>query len=600
MATGGVFQLITNDGKQDRMLMATQMLRNRLEAIRAKRRADPSIQDETPTLLDIERTHVLFTNAHFKPFVALGYEYNKVNTGAGTVQLGSSIQFSIPQFGDFFNDMVLYVQLAAPVLTTIDTGANAPTVKWCDYPGERLLKKVSFEVNGNPLDQYTLDASVMARQFKVQPGKERGYNRCMGQQETLSGWMNPDVSGSPDSSRVVMSVTNGAQTPKASQTGLTMLIPLQFWCNTDPRLAVPSVAIPYGQRFINIDLASASEMLGFQLRGAGLLGNTSLSVPAISQMNLYINNIFVNPEIHKIFIKRIGFTLIRVHRQQNIATSLSNQQILLQNLKWPIETLFVGLRPTVQPDPLRDWWKFTQVTETAMNMPNLPNYRGTTMQTGVASFTQAFPYAAGAQTLTVSGVTPVSPATSVTATYSLPGGEPAAGAIQLVTIAGAGTGAYGYFPYPGAVAAARTVLVTVVTPASTQNVVPAWSQAQLTALVNTKTIDTITISAHGIFLYNQIPADFFNAYTPFTYGGPHIRTPEDQGALMIPFNLYPGTYQPSSHVNVSRAREFYIEYFSSVIGFPTNSPASGTLVVVASAINFLLISDGSAVLRYST
>lgn len=100
MATGGVFQLITNDGKQDRMLMATQMLRNRLEAIRAKRRADPSIQDETPTLLDIERTHVLFTNAHFKPFVALGYEYNKVNTGAGTVQLGSSIQFSIPQFGD--------------------------------------------------------------------------------------------------------------------------------------------------------------------------------------------------------------------------------------------------------------------------------------------------------------------------------------------------------------------------------------------------------------------------------------------------------------------------------------------------------------------
>ena len=59
MATGGVFQLITNDGKQDRMLMATQMLRTRLDAIRAKRAADPSISDPTPTLLDIERTHVL-------------------------------------------------------------------------------------------------------------------------------------------------------------------------------------------------------------------------------------------------------------------------------------------------------------------------------------------------------------------------------------------------------------------------------------------------------------------------------------------------------------------------------------------------------------
>lgn len=50
MATGGVFQLITNDGKQDRMLMATQMLRNRLDAIRVKRRSDPTISDETPTL----------------------------------------------------------------------------------------------------------------------------------------------------------------------------------------------------------------------------------------------------------------------------------------------------------------------------------------------------------------------------------------------------------------------------------------------------------------------------------------------------------------------------------------------------------------------
>lgn len=436
--------------------------------------------------------------------------------------------------------MVLYVQLAAPVLTTIDTGANAPTVKWCDYPGERLLKKVSFEVNGNPLDQYTSDATVMGRQFKVSSDKTRGYNRCMGQQETLTGWMNPDVSGAPDSSRVVMSVTNGAQTQKASQTGLTMLIPLQFWCNTDPRLAVPSVAIPYGQRFINIDLASAADMLGFQLRGSGLLGNTSLSVPAISQMNLYINNIFVNPEIHKIFIKRIGFTLIRVHRQQNIATSLSNQQILLQNLKWPIETLFVGLRPTVQPDPLRDWWKFTQVTETAMNMPNLPNFRGTTMQTGVVSFTQAA--ATGlptAQTLTVTGITPVSPAVAVTATYSLPAVEPAAGAVQQIAVVGAGTGAYGFFIYPAAWTVSRTILGVVVVPGTTQNVVPAWSQAQMTTLVNTKTIDTITISAHGIFLYNQIPADFFNAYTPFTYGGPHIRTPEDAGALMIPFNLYP-------------------------------------------------------------
>lgn len=59
MATGGIFKLITNDGKQDRLIMATELLQNRLAAISAARAADPSIADATPTLADIERTHII-------------------------------------------------------------------------------------------------------------------------------------------------------------------------------------------------------------------------------------------------------------------------------------------------------------------------------------------------------------------------------------------------------------------------------------------------------------------------------------------------------------------------------------------------------------
>jgi hypothetical protein len=520
MSTGGVFKLITNDGKQDRMLMATQMLRNRLTEVRLARR-NSGLKDETPTLLDIERSHVLFTNAHFKPFVAIGYEYNKVNTGAGTVQLGSEVQFSIPQFGDFFGDMALYMELGAPEITTTETAdANLPTVRWADYPGERLLKKVAFEVNGNPLDQYTTDSIVMHRKFLVQPNKQVGWERCVGQQQPKSGWLNPDESAAPQDSRTLVQVTDGPQTEKSAQTGLTLIIPLLFWCNKDPRLAVPSVAIPFGQRFINVTLASKDEMVGFQER-AGNVANTSISTPTISQMSLYINNIFVNPEIHKIFIRRIGFTLIRVHREQIISTSLSDHEILLQNLKWPIETLFVGLRPSSQKTSLRDWHKYASVAED--------------------------------------------------------------NAVPLGSMLDSST----------------TATVDTTTSNAAEAATFTYSTASATVLTNTKTIDRLTISAHGIFLYNDIPADFFNCYTPYTYGGPHVRTPDDEGALMIPFNLYPGTYQASGHINVSRAREFYIRFISSVIGVG-NPATAGELVVIASALNFLLISDGSAVLRYST
>jgi Large eukaryotic DNA virus major capsid protein len=123
---------------------------------------------------------------------------------------------------------------------------------------------------------------------------------------------------------------------------------------------------------------------------------------------------------------------------------------------------------------------------------------------------------------------------------------------------------------------------------------PTSAEATTTVSVASPTVDSVTIKAHGIPIYNGFVDSFYNAYLPYHFGGPNVNVPKDTGALFIPFCLYPGSYQPSGHINVSRAREFYLEYSSSVVD--TNTP--GTLVVAASAINFLLISDGSAKLLW--
>ncbi len=112
----------------------------------------------------------------------------------------------------------------------------------------------------------------------------------------------------------------------------------------------------------------------------------------------------------------------------------------------------------------------------------------------------------------------------------------------------------------------------------------------------TETIDTLQLQAHGINIYSTFRAAFFRDYQSFTFGGANIITPEDLGACMLNFCLYPGTYQPSGHINVSRAREFYLQYVSSYV--TSSTPCD--LLTLAIAINFLLVSDGSAVLRYST
>ncbi len=133
--------------------------------------------------------------------------------------------------------MCLYVSLNAPVLT--ETGANASSaanhssVRWCDYPGERLVQSCKFDVNGNPLDQYNSDATALHRKFVVQPNKKLAWDRCMGQQQPLEGYMSPDVSGAPDNHQVRVQVNNGPQTPVGADSiqNLTLFIPLLFWCN---------------------------------------------------------------------------------------------------------------------------------------------------------------------------------------------------------------------------------------------------------------------------------------------------------------------------------------------------------------------------------
>jgi len=309
MATGGIFTIITNDGKQDRMLMATALLHERLRAINSFKKSQKggpaNALHNLPTLLDIEKTHILFTNAHFKPFAAIGFEYNKVRATSGNPTLGQVIQFNIPQFGDFFHDICVHAVMTQPTLTsTAAENSDAPAMRWCHFPGERLLKRVQQEVNGNPLDEYTFHATNMHREYRVSPNKLTGWKRNVGQEEAEKGFLRQAdwaANGvAPDAHRVAAEVHTGNQTPTAQKNvlaagDLEMFIPLLFWYNKDVRLAVPSVAIPYGQRFINIELAPLAELVSVTPRGAGTwaVPNGSLSepTPTLKSIELYINNI---------------------------------------------------------------------------------------------------------------------------------------------------------------------------------------------------------------------------------------------------------------------------------------------------------------------
>jgi hypothetical protein len=635
MSTGGVFKIIANDGKADRMIMATELLKKRISDIMCAK-TKMGLKDNTPTLLDIEKTHVIFVNARFKPFAALGYEYQKAN-GNKSVSWGQTTQWSIPQFGDFLYDFVADVQIAATsclagvvpafpalpaspggayttpgavttstsssiiyysnVATTgvnfrhtfeyVDLAGNVQTVgaastnfvRYCEYPGERLFKNVYFQVNGNPLDQYSSNATLFYRKFRITPDIETGWKRLVGQEVQREGWSDlltiagasrylnnavnqVDTNGAPltggpttsaVTSRRYTQIVDGPQTAQAVQPLLEMWVPLLFWFNKDARLAVPSVAIPYGQRYITIDIEAQANIV-FAAPGnlflrytfeqwtdsTGAVGGVSVTnytknqilTPALASnstidptqqivnIDLYCNNIFVSPEIHDIYIKRISFNLIRVYKEQTQRCVNATDSILMSQLKWPIEYFFLGLRPVVNisatnQNQWRDWHRLTAVSTAVMDVSQR-----------------------------ASGI------------YAV---------------------------------AADTILTAK--PMNSQ-----ITGERIQSPLSVESVDAVSVQAHGIVIYSLLKSSFFRDYSSYTYSEHNIRTPEDKGALLVNFALHPTQYQPSGHVNVSRVREFYINYVSTYIS--SSQPAD--MLVVASAINFLMISDGSAILRYST
>lgn len=279
-------------------------------------------------------------------------------------------------------------------------------------------------------------------------------------------------------------------------------------------------------------------------------------------------------------------------------TSTSSDDLHLQQLKWPIEYLFVGAK-------VRDYFS---PSDSSLMRQNLDVWDRFSAYTDNTYSTSGQNVLTRSDLVTNNGVVTLGVDAGVAATSLAP---LLGTALLNVTVARGDIIQIAGVNYNVAVGAAAGAAVTGVrvvyagtaaaTAAAVGNTSNAYVFKNQGLQVQTKswapTLDTISIQAHGIDIYKEFPAAFFNAYTTYHYGGPNINAPQDIGSLFVPFCLYPGSYQPSGHINVSRAREFFLKYTSSYFG---NNATSGLLIVIASAINFLLISDGSAVLRYST
>jgi hypothetical protein len=343
---GAVFKLTLRDDRFDNFHTASDYLRSRLDQIRVER-ANKRFPNVQPTFLDIERTHTLYIHAAYRPYVSVASEYARVKAaGDASNRLsnaGGVVQFTFPIYGHFTSDMALHVRFkpigsktaTAPTVTT-------PFYRFCAYPGVRMFRKIELRSDQVLIDDYTPEDVMFNKKFFIASDSVTGWDRCVGQQDVR------EASYFSNGYTAVLNYQDGPQTPKLYQEGFDMYVPLNFWFCRDANQALLNDLIPNSQRTVVCRLAPLQDIVQAVIPNGinpGTLDPVPLPFESVGmEIDLYVNGLYVNPEIHDIFASRVGFSLIRVHRRQTNQIQSEIGEFLLDQLKFPAEYLMTGFR----------------------------------------------------------------------------------------------------------------------------------------------------------------------------------------------------------------------------------------------------------------
>jgi hypothetical protein len=394
MASGGIFTLMINDGKQNTLLNATSKLQERIDNIYTTRMKNcmsemksyfnnpanygkPKFQSEKEkwkanpveyclenkqaahqTLMEISKTHKIYIGKCYKPFVAMAYSYLKINEKEGNQTFGNDITFTIPQNGTWIGDMVLHIKLNG-----LRAASAQDKVKYCALLGHRLVEKVEFMINNTTITEYTSEMYNKYFQFHVPSNKKQGWLRNIGQEIPVLAYMTPDPKN--NEFREYKWFGDGPQTFKYKHDEVDMYIPLLFWFNLDIAQAFPNVKISKGNVKIRVTLSKINKLVAVANYG----GEGKYHLPQITTADLYVNHISTLPEIENIMLWDYDFSLIHINKTFERILNHSDGEVHLKELKFLVEHMAVSFRPLANLNDVDNWYRSTCLTPVDLFVP---------------------------------------------------------------------------------------------------------------------------------------------------------------------------------------------------------------------------------------
>ena len=500
-------------------------------------------------------------------------------TFSGQADFGRRVTCTISRNGDLAYRT--YLQVTLPEINQSMRGSSGSVyARWLNYIGEQLIAQVEVEIGGQRIDRQYGDWMHIWNQLTMSSEQQKGYWKMIGHTTQLTYMIDPGfaaVSGPCAAAGGPSQVC----APRNALPETTLYIPLLFWFNRNPGLALPLIALQYHEVKINIDFRPIGECLwavGDLTRQAGTQSVSQAYQQSLVAASLYVDYIFLDTDErrkmaqnpHEYLIEQLQFT-----GDESVGSSSNKIKL---NFNHPCKELIW----VVQPDANVDYCSSLDAA-------------------GVLFRTL------GAQ-----------PFNYTDAIDALPPSIAAFGGPNETTVSGSSEGfinASGLFELPGAVDGSVGANGWAGNAAPATNYLPFAQQSDLnsnggslvsdagTFVLSETALDmhcwgenpvvTAKLQLNGQDRFSEREGSYFDVVQPYQH---HTRHP-DTGINVYSFALRPEEHQPSGSCNFSRIDNAVLQL---VLSAPTVAgTATAKVRVYAVNYNVLRVMSGMAGVAYS-
>jgi hypothetical protein len=237
-------------------------------------------------------------------------------TFSGSANFGKKVQCTISRNGDLIHRV--YLQATLPQVALQATDGSGAQFRWLNWVGHNLIQNVYVEIGGQQIDKHYAEWLHIWNELTQEPGKQAGYAEMVGNVPSLVNLL--VQGGEPcDAACVTNTEPNALNEVANCAPEYTLYIPLQFWFNRNPGLALPLIALQYHEVKIWLEFEQLSNLC-FDFSSASASYQHTIrdrvATSGLVSASLYVDYIYLDTDerrrfaqvSHEYLIEQLQFT----------------------------------------------------------------------------------------------------------------------------------------------------------------------------------------------------------------------------------------------------------------------------------------------------